>query len=156
MRSFGYGKTFGGIIGRCMPNSGHGGPPGTWVMTIVVFYVSAQIPSIEYFEVYGGLQAPGGISSSFSWNFPSNAVKSMSGGPIFGPSYDHIYKNVHLGQILTFGNALGPKIWQFYQIYRLSASKFLKLFQKSYSWKSKSGIFQIILKIWSPNPGFLK
>ena len=27
-----------------------------------VFYVSAQIPNIEYFEVYGVLQAPGGIS----------------------------------------------------------------------------------------------
>ena len=42
------------------------GPPGTRVMTIFVFYVSAQIPNIEYFEVYGGLQAPGGISSFFS------------------------------------------------------------------------------------------
>ena len=59
--SFGYGKTFGGMVGRCMPNSGHGGPPGTRVMTIFVFYVSAQIPNIEYFEVYGGLHAPGGI-----------------------------------------------------------------------------------------------
>ena len=38
-----------------MPNSGHGGFPGTRVMTIFVFYVSAQIPNIEYFEVYGGL-----------------------------------------------------------------------------------------------------
>ena len=62
-----------------MPNSGHGGPPGTRVMTIFVFYVSAQIPNIEYFEVYGGLQAPGGISSFFSRNFPSNAVRIMSG-----------------------------------------------------------------------------
>ena len=62
-----------------MPNSGHGGPPGTRVMTIFVFYVSAQIPNIEYFEVYGGLQAPGGISSFFSLNFPSNAVGIMSG-----------------------------------------------------------------------------
>ena len=49
-----------------MPNSGQGGPPGTRVMTIFVFYVIAQIPNIEYFEVYGGLQAPGGISSFFS------------------------------------------------------------------------------------------
>ena len=36
-------------------------PPGTRVMTIFVFYVSPQIPNIEYFEVYGGLQALGGI-----------------------------------------------------------------------------------------------
>ena len=62
-----------------MPNSGNGGPPGTRVMTIFVFYVSAQIPNIEYFEVYGGLQAPGGISSFFSLNFPSDAGRIMSG-----------------------------------------------------------------------------
>ena len=53
-----------------------GGPPGTRVMTIFVFYVSAQIPNIE---VYGGLQALGGISSFFSLNFTSNAVRIMSG-----------------------------------------------------------------------------
>ena len=40
----------GGMVGRCMPNSGYGGPPGTRVMTIFVFDVSAQIPNIEYFE----------------------------------------------------------------------------------------------------------
>ena len=62
-----------------MPKSGHGGPPGTRVMTIFVFYVSGQIPNIEYFEVYGVLQALGGISSFFSSNFPSNAVRIMSG-----------------------------------------------------------------------------
>ena len=64
-----------------MPNSGHGGPPGTRVMTIFVFYVSAQIPNFEYFEVYGGLQAPGGIPFFVSLNFPSNAVRIMSGDP---------------------------------------------------------------------------
>ena len=31
------------------------GTPGTRVMTIFVFCVSAQIPHIEYVEVYGGL-----------------------------------------------------------------------------------------------------
>ena len=67
-----------------MPNSGHGGPPGTRVMTIFVFYVSAQIPNIEYFEVYDGLQAPGGISSFFSCNFTSNAVRIMSGDAFLG------------------------------------------------------------------------
>ena len=46
------------MIVRYMPNSGHGGPPGTRVITIFVFYVSAQLPNIEYFDVYGGLWAP--------------------------------------------------------------------------------------------------
>ena len=62
-----------------MPNSGHGGRPGTRVMNIFVFYVSAQIPKVEDFEVYGGLHASGGISSFFSFDFPSNAVRVMSG-----------------------------------------------------------------------------
>ena len=51
-------------------------------MIIFVFYVSAQIPIIEYFEVYGGLQAPGD-SFLFSLNFPSNAVRIMSGDAFF-------------------------------------------------------------------------
>ena len=80
-----------------MPNSGHGGAPGTRVMTNFVFYVSAQILNIEYFEVYGGLQALGGISSFFSLNLPSNAVRIMSGDPS-GPSYEHICKNMYFSQ----------------------------------------------------------
>ena len=62
-----------------MPNSGHGGPHGTRVMAIFVFYVSAQIPNIEYFEIYEGLQARGGISFFISSNFTSNVVRIMSG-----------------------------------------------------------------------------
>ena len=50
-------------------------------MTIFVFYVSAQIPNIEYFDVYGGLWALAGISFFFSRNFLSNAVRIMSGDP---------------------------------------------------------------------------
>ena len=79
-------------------------------MTIFVFYVSAQIPNIEYFEVYGGLQAPGGISPFFLLKFPVECRQNHAWGSIFGPSYDHIYKTVHSDQILTSGNALGPKI----------------------------------------------
>ena len=43
---------FGGMVLRYMPNSGHGGPPGTPFMTIFAFYVSPQIPNIEYFDAY--------------------------------------------------------------------------------------------------------
>ena len=79
VRSFGLKKPVGGMVGRCMPNSGPGGPPGTRVMTIFGIYVNPQIPNTEYFEVYGGLQIPGGISSFFSSNFLSNPVRIMSG-----------------------------------------------------------------------------
>ena len=37
-------------------------------------------------SLFGGLQASGGISSFFWWNFVSNAVRI---------SYDHIYKNMY-------------------------------------------------------------
>ena len=46
-----------------MPNSGHGGPPGTLLVTIFVFYVNPQIPNIENVDAFGGLQMAGGISS---------------------------------------------------------------------------------------------
>ena len=38
-------------------------------------------PNIENFDVYGGLQIPGGISYFVSSDFPSNAVGIMSGDP---------------------------------------------------------------------------
>ena len=34
LNPFGDGKTFGDVVGRCMPNSGHGGCPGIRFMTI--------------------------------------------------------------------------------------------------------------------------
>ena len=67
------------MVVRYMPNSGHGGPPGTRVMTIFGIYVSTKIPDIEKFQVYGGLWTPGGISYFFSLNFPSNAEESCLG-----------------------------------------------------------------------------
>ena len=39
-----------------MPNSGHGGPPGTPFMTIVGSYVGSHFPNIQYFNVYGGIK----------------------------------------------------------------------------------------------------
>ena len=64
-------------------------------MTIFGSYVSAQIPNIEYFEVYGGLQAPGGIPIFFLIKFPVECRQNLVWGPISDPRYDHIYKNVH-------------------------------------------------------------
>ena len=68
-----------------MPNSGNGGRPGIRVMTIFVFYVNPQTPNIENFDAYGGLWAPGSISYFVSSNFPSNAVRIMSGDPFMTP-----------------------------------------------------------------------
>ena len=48
-------------------------------------YVYHQIPNIGYMKVYGCLRAPGGISSFFSSNFPSNALRIMSGDLFLTP-----------------------------------------------------------------------
>ena len=53
--SFGLKKTFGGMVGRYMPNSDLGGCPGTRVMAIFVFYVGPHFPKIQYFDVCGGI-----------------------------------------------------------------------------------------------------
>ena len=83
-----------------MSNSGPGGGPGTRVMTIWVFYVNPQTPNIEYFDVYGGLQIPGGISFFVSSNFPSHAVRIMSGDP-FLTRVMTIFINVTILEICT-------------------------------------------------------
>ena len=44
-------------------------------------HVDPHISNIGCMEVYEGLQALGGISSFFSLNFPSNAVRIMYGDP---------------------------------------------------------------------------
>ena len=79
LTSFGHEKTFGDMVGMCMPNCGHGGCPGTRCITVCGSYVDPHIPNIGYMKVYEGLQALGGISSFFSSNFTSNAVRIMSG-----------------------------------------------------------------------------
>jgi len=79
------------MVGRCMPNSGHGGPPGTRVMAIFVFYVYPQIPNIEYFEaneVYKSREVSHSLSDQISRRMASESCL----GPIFDPSSDHIYK----------------------------------------------------------------
>ena len=58
--------------------------PGGRVMTVFVFHVDPHISNIGYMKVYEGLQALGGISSFFSRNFTSNAVRIMS-GDLFWP-----------------------------------------------------------------------
>ena len=50
-------------------------------MTIFVFYVNPQTLNIANLYVNGGPWSPGGISSFFSSNFPSNAVRIMAADP---------------------------------------------------------------------------
>ena len=55
MGSFGHGKAFGGMVGRCMPKYGHGGPLGNLSMTILGSYVGSHFPKIGNLNVYGGI-----------------------------------------------------------------------------------------------------
>ena len=43
------------MVLRYMPNSGHGRPLGTRVVTIFGSYVDRRFPNIQYFHVYGGI-----------------------------------------------------------------------------------------------------
>ena len=52
---------------------------GIRFMIIFGSHVDPHIANIGYMKVYQGLQALGGISSFFSLNFLSNAVRIMSG-----------------------------------------------------------------------------
>ena len=43
------------MVVMCMPNSGHGGLPGTPFKTIFGSYVGRHFPNIQYFDVCGGI-----------------------------------------------------------------------------------------------------
>ena len=69
------------MVLRCMQSSGHGGPHMTPFMTILGFLCQSSHPQYWKQSSIWSLQIPGGISSFFSWNFPSNGVRIMSGDP---------------------------------------------------------------------------
>ena len=76
------------------------------------FCVLCQPPNPQYWIFWSKwrLQIPGGISSFFSSNFPSNAVRIMSGDPFVDPSYDHIHKSIHSSFLPS---SLPPKMYVF-------------------------------------------
>ena len=82
------------MVLRCMPNSGYGGPPGTRVMTIFVFYVNPQIPNTEYLEAYEVYKSQE-VSHLFSHQIFFEIRQNHVWRPIFEPGYDNIYKNIH-------------------------------------------------------------
>ena len=63
-----------------MPNSGHGGCPGTRVMTIFGPYVDPHFPNIEYFAVYGST-GPGRYLIFFLVKFPVECRQNHVWGP---------------------------------------------------------------------------
>ena len=98
MGSFGCKKTFDRMVGRCMPKSDPWGPPGTTFITIFVFYVNPQIPNIKYFEAYEVYKSQE-VSLFFFIKFPFECRQNHVWGPIFDPTYDHIYKYDYFGYI---------------------------------------------------------
>ena len=119
MGPFGHGKSSWDIGGRCMPNSGHAGCPGTCLMTIFGSHVGPHIANIGYMKVYEGLHALGGIPSFFSLSFRGMASESCLGTPgarvmtifiktyiwvkflfwetLCGPRYDHFTRFTNCG-----------------------------------------------------------
>ena len=102
-------KMFGCMVGRCVPNSGHGGPPRTRVVTIFGFYVSATIPNIEYFELYEVYKSRD-VSHLFLVKFPVEWRQNHVWGPIFDPSHDHIYKCVHFGNYRSLARSIARSL----------------------------------------------
>ena len=81
-----------------MPNSGHGGPPGTPFITIFVFHVNPQIPNTEYFEaneVYKSLEVSDFVSHQISRRMASELCLETH----CCSSYDNIYKNIHFCKV---------------------------------------------------------
>ena len=71
-------------------------------MTIFVFYVNPQIPNVEYFEANEVYKSREVSHPFFSSNFPSNAVRIMSGDAFLTRAMTifiktHIFVKVELG-----------------------------------------------------------
>ena len=77
------------MVITCMPNYGHGGPPGARVMTMFVLSTLKLLilKVLMYMEVYGARE----VSHLFA-KFPVECRYNHVWGPIFDPSYDHFYK----------------------------------------------------------------
>ena len=99
MGSFGLKKMFDNMVVRYMPNSGHGGPPGTPFMTIFVFYVNPlKLPILNILKQMGSTN-PGRYLILFLIKLPVEWRQNHVWGPIFDPSYDHIYKSIHFVKV---------------------------------------------------------
>ena len=77
-----------------MPNSDPWGPPRIPFMTICVFYVNPQIPILKILKHMRSTN-PGRYLIFLLIKFPFEWRQNHVWGPIFDPSYDHIYKNIH-------------------------------------------------------------
>ena len=86
---------FGDMVVRYMPNSDPWGPLETPFMTIFVFFVNPQIPNIEKNEACGST-TPGRYLIFFFIKFLFECRRNYVWRSIFDPSYDHIYKNIHV------------------------------------------------------------
>ena len=63
-------------------------------MTIFAFHAGPHIPNIGYMRVYE-VTGLGRYLIFFLMKFPVECRQNHVWRPIFDPSYDHIYKNVH-------------------------------------------------------------
>ena len=63
-------------------------------MTAFGIYVDPQIHNVGYMKVYEGLWALEDLIF-FLVKFPVEWRQNHVWGPVFVPSYDHVYKNIH-------------------------------------------------------------
>ena len=91
---------FGDMVLRCMPKYSPGGLHWT---IYDHFWILCQSSNPQYWKIWSiwGLQFPGGISSFFPSNFPSNATRIMSGEP-FSIPFMTIFINVTILDIYIY------------------------------------------------------
>ena len=151
----GHEKTFGGMVGRCMPNSGHGGPSGIRVMTIFVFMSALKfliLNILKYMEVYRPREVSHLFSREISRRMPS---ESCLGTHFWCELWPYLSKRI-FGSNSHFWKRSGVQDMNILLDLPVVGLQFFEIISKPYIWKSKSRIFEIISKIWSPNPYFLK
>ena len=86
---------FGNMVVRYMANSDPWGPPGTPFMTIFLCFMSTL--KFPIFKILKQMRStnPERYLIFVLIKFPFECRQNHVWGPIFEPSYDHIYKNIH-------------------------------------------------------------
>ena len=85
-----------GMVGRYMPNSGHGGCPGIRFMTIFGSHVDPHISNIGYMKVYEGGCRPWEVSHLFSLEISHRMPSESCLGTPWSPSCELTCKHIFL------------------------------------------------------------
>ena len=78
-----------------------------------------------FFSFLEGLQALGGSSSFFSWNFTSNAIRIMSGDPLEPELWTYLWKHVFLSRTLWVRPMVKKSLKNYIECYSQSTKRLI-------------------------------